>query len=95
MLGRHEIQEVLVEVGADDVPTPTREAGTVQLLEERREPRRDDRVEHDLGAGRHDVGDDVARSRCDRAGSTPRRRSHHLSAVTTSRTFLFSVCGQM
>ena len=34
------------------------EAGVVQLLEERREPGRDDRVEHDLGARRHDVVDD-------------------------------------
>ena len=40
------------------MPAPSREAGVVQLLEERREPRRDDRVEHDLGARRHDVVDD-------------------------------------
>ena len=58
VVGRNEVQEVLVEVGADDDPAPTREAGAVQLLEERREPGRDDRVEHDLGARRHDVVDD-------------------------------------
>ena len=40
------------------LPAPTREAGAVELLEERREPGRDDRVEHDLGARRHDVVDD-------------------------------------
>ncbi len=40
------------------MPAPTREARAVQLLEERREPRRHDRVEHDLGARRHDVLDD-------------------------------------
>ena len=39
-------------------PPRAREAGAVQLLEERREPGRDDRVEHDLGARRHDVVDD-------------------------------------
>ena len=58
VLGRHEVQEVLVEVGAHDVPAPSREAGAVQLLEERRQPGRNDRVEHDLGARRHDVVDD-------------------------------------
>ena len=31
----------------------------MQLLEERREPGRDDRVEHDLRTARHDVGDEL------------------------------------
>ena len=31
LLGRHEVQEVLVEVRADDRPTPLREPGVVQL----------------------------------------------------------------
>ena len=45
LLGRDEIQEVLVKVRAHDVPAPSGEAGTVQLLEERREPGRNDGVE--------------------------------------------------
>ena len=39
VLGRHEVEEVLVEVGADDRPAPLGEAGVVELLEERREAR--------------------------------------------------------
>ena len=59
VLGRHEVQEVLVEVGAHDAARRARvKPASVQLLEERREPGRDDRVEHDLGARRHDVVDD-------------------------------------
>ena len=60
LLGRDEVQEVLVEVRAHDDPTSLLEAGTVQLVEERRQTRRHDRVEHDVGLRRHDVGDDPA-----------------------------------
>ena len=58
LFGRDEVEEVLVEVGAHDVPAPRREAGLVQPREERRQPGRHDRVEHDLGAARHDVVDE-------------------------------------
>ena len=56
MLGRHEVQEVLVEVRAHHLPAPRHEPGLVQLGEERRETWRHDRVEDDIGSGRHDVG---------------------------------------
>jgi ABC-type uncharacterized transport system substrate-binding protein len=38
MLGRHHVQEVLVEIRADDVSAALGEAGVVKLLEERRDP---------------------------------------------------------
>ncbi len=47
-------EEVLVEVRADELPAAAREAGVVQLLEERRDPGRHDRVEHDVRAARGD-----------------------------------------
>ena len=48
--GRHHVQEVLVEVRADEMSAAAREAGVVQLLEERRDAGRHDRVEHDVRA---------------------------------------------
>ena len=60
LLGRDEVEEVLVEVRADDLPAPLGEAGVVELLEEGREPGRNDRVEHDLRAARHDRLDRLA-----------------------------------
>ena len=50
--GRHQVEEVLVHVRADELPAAAREAGVVQLLEERRHPGRHDRVEDDVGAAR-------------------------------------------
>src|SRR5207249_7448223 len=50
MRGWHEVEEVLVEVRADERATPPREPGLVQQLEERCQPGRNNRVEHDLGA---------------------------------------------
>ena len=40
------------------IPPRRDEARAVQLLDKRREPGRDDRVEHDIGTRRHDVVDD-------------------------------------
>ena len=77
------------------LPAPRREAGVVQLLEERREPGRDDRVEHDLGARRHDVGDDALVVDVIEREVLLADDLAALGASTTSRTFLFSVCGQM
>ena len=43
--GWEKVQEVLLEVGADDVSTSLRETRLVKLLEEWCKPRRNDRIE--------------------------------------------------
>ncbi len=60
VLRRCEVEEVLVEVGANEVPASLREPGLVEQLQERRQPGRHDRVEHDLGTAGHDVLDQPA-----------------------------------
>ena len=55
--GRQHVQEVLLEVGADQVSAAVGEAGVVQLLEERRDPGRHGRVEDHVRAGRGDPVD--------------------------------------
>src|SRR5439155_26716937 len=60
VLGRHQVEEVLVEVRADEVSTALRETRVVKLLEKRREPRRDDRVEDHFGATGRDLGNGLA-----------------------------------
>src|SRR5262249_45710208 len=51
------VQEVLLEVRADDVSTSLREARVVKLLEEWRKPRRNDGIEYHLGATGYDLVD--------------------------------------
>ena len=55
--GRDEAEQVLVEVGAHELPAAAREARVVELLEERRDPGRNDRVEDHVGAARGDPVD--------------------------------------
>ena len=66
----------------------------MQLLEERRQPRQDKRVEHDLRATRHDVHDDavvvgVIKPEVLLADDLTTSGGHDLTHL------LFSVCGQM
>src|SRR3954470_4818979 len=55
VLGRHHVEEVLVEVRADQMPAAGPEPGVVQLLQKRRHAGRHDGVEHRVGA----AGDDA------------------------------------
>ena len=57
MGGGDHVQEVLVEVGADELSAARPEARLVQLLEERGDPGRHDRVEHRVCAARCDLFD--------------------------------------
>src|SRR6266487_652632 len=55
MCGRHHVQKVLVEIRADDESASLREAGVVKLLEERRDPGWNGRIEHHLGTSGRDL----------------------------------------
>ena len=90
----HEIEEVLVHVRADQVATTLLKAGIVELIEERGEPRRDNRVEDDVGAARRNIANRL--SICPR-GRGEVRLADDIAAIRLdgSRTFLFMTRGQM
>ncbi|MNS97474.1 hypothetical protein D3C72_1318080 [compost metagenome] len=55
MCGWHQVQEVLIEVRADDASASLREAGVMKLGEKWGEPGRNDRIEYHLRATGHDL----------------------------------------
>src|SRR5262249_46540107 len=60
MFGRRHVEEILVEIGADELPATRGKTGLVELLEEWREARRNGRVEHHLRTARLDPTDCLA-----------------------------------
>ena len=60
MCGWQEVQDVLLEVRADQVSTSLRETRVVKLLEKWREPRRNDRIEYHLCTTGRDLFNSLA-----------------------------------
>src|SRR6266702_1331531 len=60
LLSRYQIEEVLVEVGAGELTATLLEAGIVEFLKERRETRRDDRIENNVGTAGRDLSHRLA-----------------------------------
>src|SRR5262249_52168453 len=54
MGGRDEVEEILVEIGADELAAALREARIVELLEKRGEAGWNDRIENDLRSASRD-----------------------------------------
>jgi len=94
VLGRHEIEEVLVEIGAYELPAARQEPGVVELGEERVSPG-GTTVLNTTSAPDAMMS---ATIRVYSVWSSGKYSSPTISPprdVTRSRTFLFSVCGQM